>query len=50
VKWDILAERWRTFMPRLVRKVPQDLQSRIQTLCAMGGGGGGGEEGYGFEG
>jgi hypothetical protein len=33
-----------TFMPRLVRNVPQDLQSKIQTLCAICGGGGGAKE------
>jgi hypothetical protein len=44
---DTLGRRSRTaFMPRLVRKVAQDLQSRIQTLWAMGGGG----VGYGLAG
>lgn len=28
-----------TFMPRLVRNMPHDLQSKIQTLCGIGGGG-----------
>lgn len=37
-----------TFMPRFVKKVSHDLQSKIQTLCEIGGGGGG--EGYGLEG
>ena len=29
-----------TFMPRFVKNMPHALQSRIQTLCGMGGGGG----------
>lgn len=27
-----------TFIPRLVKNVPHALQSRIQTLCALGAG------------